>query len=212
MAPILSTDIEQYLHQLNLTQSANDSVGRLMEERAEHDNFPIIGPVVGTLLELLTRSAQATRVLELGSGFGYSALFFGRGVGQGGSVTLTDTSSSLLEEARQFLAQEQNDCLFEYLQGDALELAGAIDGPFDIIFNDIDKEFYPDVPERAVSLLRPGGLLITDNALWNGDVLDPQDAAARGVAEYNNMMYSHSSFRTSIIPVRDGLTISLRVQ
>lgn len=212
MVPILSPNIEQYLNQLNNQQASNDALGQVMEERAARDDFPIIGPVVGSLLELLARTARASRVLELGSGFGYSALFFGRGVGQRGTVTLTDTNSALLDEARQFLTQEPNGCVFEYLQGDALELAASLEGPFDIIFNDIDKEFYPEVPERALSLLRPGGLLITDNALWNGDVLDPQDAAARGVADYNRMMYSHSSFQTSIIPLRDGLSISLRVQ
>lgn len=211
MTQILSPELQQYLQKLSDQQSANDSLGRQMENRAARDDFPIIGPVVGSLLEILSRSAAATRVLELGSGFGYSALFFGRAVGTAGSVTLTDTDAALLEEARQFLAQDQNGCRYEFLHGDALELAATLDGPFDLIFNDIDKEHYPDVPERALELLRPGGLLVTDNALWNGDVLNPEDAAARGVASYNSIVYSHSGFRTSIIPLRDGVAVSQKI-
>ncbi len=212
MTPILHTEIEQYLLQLNNQQSSHDTIGRKMEQRAARDDFPIVGPIVGTFLELLARSARATRVLELGSGFGYSALFFGRAVGAGGTVTLTDTSPALLEEAQQFLAQARNECVFEYLHGDALELVATLEGPFDVVFNDIDKEYYPEVPQHAFSLLRPGGLLITDNALWNGDVLKPTDAAAGGVASYNSLVYSHPGFQTSIIPLRDGIAVSQKMQ
>lgn len=210
MKPIVDHGIEQYLLELHNTHLTPDELQGRMERRAAQDNFPIVGPLVASLLGMLARLVQATRVLELGSGFGYSALFFGRALGASGSVTLTDTSTALLEEAESFLAQSACGCRFEFLDGDALELLSQLTGPYDIIFNDVDKEQYPVVPELVLPFLRPGGLLITDNALWNGDVIDPPDAAAQGVAQYNAQVYSRPELETVILPIRDGLAISRR--
>ena len=84
-------------------------------------------------------------------------------------------------------------------------------GVFDIVFNDVDKEQYPQVMDKAAAALRPGGLLISDNMLWYGSVLDPDaaDAATRGVCELTRMLYESDEFQTVMLPLRDGVTVSI---
>jgi caffeoyl-CoA O-methyltransferase len=206
---IVHPSIEKYLAGI---QPARDAVLIDMEAEATRRDFPAVGPQVGALLGLLTRASGARRVLELGSGFGYSAVWFARGLPPGGEVHLTDTSAELLESARSYLARAG---LLERARlhvGEALEVARGLAGPFDVVFNDIDKERYPEVVAPALRLLRPGGLLITDNALWYGRVAEPsrRDAATRGVRAYNRAVLSHPELDTVILPLRDGLAVSVK--
>ncbi|MCP5104824.1 MAG: O-methyltransferase, partial [bacterium] len=101
----------------------------------------------------------------------------------------------------------------EFRVGDALELLAKEKGPYDLIFNDVDKEFYPDVIEPVYRLLRKGGLFITDNALWHGRVSRPAqypEKATAAVLEFNARLKVHTGFLTSILPLRDGISISIR--
>ena len=95
--------------------------------------------------------------------------------------------------------------------GDGLEIIDRIGGEFDIVFNDIDKEQYPLVPAKLPSLLRPGGLFVSDNMLWYGSVLDPdpQEASTRGVRELTRRLYESDEFETVLLPLRDGVTVSI---
>ncbi|HXG60550.1 MAG TPA: O-methyltransferase [Planctomycetota bacterium] len=175
-----------------------------LERRAAETRFPIIGPLVGALCELLARSIGARRVLELGSGFGYSAWWFAR---SGARVVLTEYDARNLEIARRLLGA--SDC--EYHAGDALEILPRLEGEFDLIFCDIDKADYPRAWKAALPRLRKGGLFVTDNVFWHGEVLSSQpDADARGVLEYNRLAFSTPGVRTSIVPLRDGVAVSLK--
>jgi predicted O-methyltransferase YrrM len=175
-----------------------------LERWAAEMRFPIIGPLVGALCELLARSIGARRVLELGSGFGYSAWWFAR---SGARVVLTEYDARNLEIARRLLSA--SDC--EYHLGDALEILPRLEGEFDLIFCDIDKADYPRAWKAALPRLRKGGLFVTDNVLWHGEVLSSQpDADARGVLDYNRLAFSTPGVRTSIIPLRDGVAVSLK--
>ncbi len=208
MIPVVDQRIERYLAELH---SERDPVLTEMERLAEELAFPIVGPQVGALLYILTRSSRAKRVLELGSGFGYSALFFANAVGPSGRVVLTDTDRENRSRAHRFLTKARLEDRIQFRVGDALELATSLRGRFDIVFNDIDKEQYPLVPDAAAKLLRPEGLLITDNALWGGCVAeDPNaDEATRGVRRYNELMARDPRYTTVILPLRDGLSVSL---
>ena len=95
--------------------------------------------------------------------------------------------------------------------GDGLEILDTIGGEFDVVFNDIDKEHYPRVIDRAAAALRPGGLLISDNMLWFGTVLEdaPTDATARGVKELTRLLHESDEFQTVLLPLRDGVTVSI---
>ncbi len=206
---IIDPEIDRYLHELS---SPADPVLREMEVLAAERSFPIVGPQVGRLLFVIARAISARRVIELGSGFGYSAYWFAGAVGPEGRVVLTESSPERAAEARRFLARGGLAERTQIEIGDALEIAGRVEGDFDIVFNDIDKERYPEVLPRACALLRPGGLLICDNMLWFGTVLEerPQQASTTGVQTLTRLLRESDEFETVVLPVRDGVSISVR--
>jgi caffeoyl-CoA O-methyltransferase len=206
---IVTQPIEAYLEAL-AGPPADEPVRVAMERLAAERGFPIVGPHVGRLLSILARTLGARRVLELGSGFGYSAYWFARAVGEGGEVHCTELSADNRDQALSFLGQAGLGQRVTYHLGDALELARSQpDGTFDLVFNDVDKELYPQTVELAVKLLRPGGLFITDNALWKGRVTAPAEAdeTTRAVLEFNRLVTDHPALETVIVPLRDGLAI-----
>jgi predicted O-methyltransferase YrrM len=204
---IVDPQIDRYLHDL---ANPDDAVLREMELVAAERSFPIVGPQVGRLLYVLARTIDARRVVELGSGFGYSAYWFARAVGPAGQVVLTEGSAERAAEAVEYLERGGLSDRVRVEVGDALELADRLEGEFDIVFNDIDKEQYPLVPDRAAGLLRPGGLLISDNMLWYGTVLDPdsQQESTRAVREMTRLLHETDEFETVLIPLRDGVSVS----
>jgi predicted O-methyltransferase YrrM len=205
---IVDPAIESYLHEL---ASPQDPVLREMEMLGAERSFPIVGPQVGRLLYILAAAISAKRIIELGSGFGYSAYWFAQAVGPSGQVILTDQSAEHAAEAESFLERGGMLDRVRIEVGDGLEIIDRIGGDFDIVFNDIDKERYPQVLDRAAAALRPGGLLISDNMLWFGTVLDdpPVDASTRGVQKLTSMLRESDDFRTVLIPLRDGVTVSI---
>ena len=183
-----------------------------MEAEAARREFPIVGPLVGSLLALLARAVGARAVLELGSGFGYSAFWFAQALGPEGRVTAFESDGENIRLARDYLARAGLEERVAFREGDALELIEAEAGPFDVVFNDIDKDAYPLVPPKALPLLRAGGLLVTDNALWYGRVAAPaEDSWTAGVQAYNRLVSSDPRLLTTIIPVRDGVAVSLKL-
>ncbi|MBI4161282.1 MAG: O-methyltransferase [Acidobacteria bacterium] len=205
---LLAPGIEDYLR--GLLPPADEVRGE-MEDLGRRRGFPIVGPLVGHLVFCLARSIEARSVFELGSGFGYSAYWFARAVGPGGRVYLTDRSRENLDQAREFLTRAGLADRTLFLEGDALEILPGHPGPFDILFNDIDKEDYPEVLPTAAPRLRPGGLLICDNMLWFGRVLTPDpDPATRGVRELTRRLIASPDFHTILLPVRDGVSVSLK--
>ena len=204
---IVDPAVDRYLRDL---ASPRDPILREMELVAAERDFPIVGPIVGRLLQLLCRAIRARRVIELGSGFGYSAYWLARGVGPAGRVVLTERSPEEGAEALEYL---RRGGLAERVQleiGDALEVIERIGGEFDLVFNDIDKADYPLVFDRAAAALRPGGLLVSDNMLWFGAVLDPEDndAETRGIRELTRLLHESDEFDTVLLPIRDGVTVS----
>jgi len=206
---IVFPSIERYLEGLD---GDRDTVLLEMEQLAAATDFPIVGPLVGRTLGLLARSIGARRVLELGSGFGYSALWFARSLPEDGELFLTDGSARQSEQAREFLRRGGVRCRVRYEVGDALEILDRIPGDFDIVFNDIDKEHYPAVFPKAVPRVRVGGYFLSDNMLWGGRVVsDRSHASTRGVVELTRLLLEAPSLFTVILPLRDGLSVSLRL-
>ncbi|MBD3162288.1 MAG: methyltransferase domain-containing protein [Candidatus Eisenbacteria bacterium] len=210
MGPMTSAGVEEYLAGLF---AERNPILREMEQIAAEREFPIVGPLVGGLLQVLSRTANARRILELGSGFGYSAFWFAGAISDPGEIVLTDVSAENLEEAERFLARGRFPHRFERYRGDALDRLRREGDPWDVIFCDIDKHAYPDAIEPAVERLRPGGLLIFDNMLWSGRVFEsagPGDRATEGVRAAGRKLAAHPALWTTLIPLRDGVSVSVR--
>jgi predicted O-methyltransferase YrrM len=205
---LVHPEIEAYLARL---AAHGDPVLAEMEKLGDQRDFPIVGPQVGRLLEVAARSCGARRVLELGSGFGYSAFWFLRAVGPEGTVLLTEGSVERAREAEEFLTRGGFAGRFRIEVGDGLDIAAALTGPFDVVFCDVDKHDYPRALPLARRLLRTGGLFITDNMLWDGKVLVPDDRQTRGVLELTRELYAAKDFVTTLVPIRDGLTVALKL-
>ena len=207
---LVTPAVDRYLTTL---AGHDDPVLAEMERIGAQRDFPIVGPQVGRMLEVAARACGAKRVLELGSGFGYSAYWFLRAVGAGGTVILTEGSADRAKEAEAFLTRGGFAGRFRIEVGNGLTIAASLDGPFDVVFCDVDKKDYPQALPIARRLLRPGGLFITDNMLWDGKVLAPapDDATTRGVLELTEALYTAPDFVTTLVPLRDGVTVAVRV-
>lgn len=207
MPPILDSAIEHYLDGL---LPDRDDVLTEMEAYASSHKVPIIGPACGRLLYQFTRLIGARRVFEMGSAIGYSTLWLARAVGESGSVFYTDGDPENARRAKAYLERAGVANRVQILVGDAFERLDTVEGPFDLIFNDVDKHQYPLVFEKALPRIRPGGLLITDNALWHGHVARKaakDDADTRGIQRFNELIYSSPQLFTTLIPLRDGFAV-----
>ena len=188
-----------------------------MEAEGAERDFPIIGRLVGVAVELLARSIGAERVFELGSGFGYSAYWFARAVGPRGEVHATDGDPANEPKARDYLSRAGLADPIRWHVGDAVENLRAVEGEFDVVNNDIDKEGYPDAWRAARERIRLGGLYLCDNVLWSGAVADPTGDHGRdakttsAILEHNRMIAEDERFASSIVPTRDGVFVALRV-
>lgn len=185
-----------------------------MEARAAREGFPIIGPACGQWCYLVARMTGARRVFELGSGYGYSTWWFARAVREngGGVVHHVVWDADLSVQARGHLERLGLADQVEFHIGEAVETLRRTPGPFDLIFNDIDKEQYPASLPVIAEKLRPGGVLIIDNMLWGGRIFDPADRAAsvEGVREFTRRISTDPGWIVALAPVRDGLIIALR--
>ena len=187
---------------------------RAMEELASRTDFPIIGPAAGHFCYLMARLTGARSVFELGSGFGYSTAWFARAIAEngGGVVHHVVWDADLSARARTHLDVLGLGHLVQFHVGEAVATLQAADGPFDLVFNDIDKAGYPASLSVIAAKLRPGGLLITDNLLWHGRVLDDTDESpdTAGVRELTRLVTTDPSWTASIVPIRDGLLVARR--
>lgn len=207
--PLLPDDLSRYLE--SLVPERPPELTR-MEVEARQADFPIIGPACGHLCYQIARMTGARRVFELGSGFGYSTAFFARAVSEngGGVVHHVVWDEKLSARARAHLSALGLDGVVEYHVGEAIETLRAVEGPFDLIFNDIDKEGYPASLPVIESKLRPGGTLIIDNMLWSGKIFDDADQSPEtvGVREFTRLITASDRWTSSLVPIRDGLIVA----
>jgi predicted O-methyltransferase YrrM len=185
-----------------------------MEAYAQAHGFPIIGPSSGYFCYQVARMIGARRIFELGSGYGYSTAWFARAVREngGGVVHHVVWDDQLSAMARGHLGRLGFDDLVQYTVGEAVQALRGTAGPFDLIFNDIDKAGYPDSLAVIIEKLRPGGVLIIDNMLWHGGIFDQADQSpeTQGVREVTRMLATDQGWISSLIPIRDGLIVAMR--
>lgn len=201
--------IHSYLEQIT---PARPPLLREMESYAAENDFPIIGPLVGRFLYQMALTTKARRIMELGSGFGYSAYWFSLAMKGKGHITMTDTNLKNKRRALEYFKKGGLQSQFEFKVGDALKTFRKLEGPFDIIFSDIDKEDYPSTIDLAAARLKKGGLFITDNLIWSGKVMDKtQDKLTRAIVGFTGALYRDSRFFTTVLPLRDGISVSTRL-
>ncbi len=192
--------------------SSSDPVLKEMEQYAAENGFPIIGPMVGPFLRQLAVIIKARRIFEMGSGYGYSAYWFAGGMDDQGKIICTEGSDVNRQKALGYLKRGGFEKMIDYQVGDALEIIRQFDGPFDIILNDIDKDGYPEAFDLAMARLRPGGIFITDNVLWSGRILsDKPDKTTKAILEFNRKLFESPGALSSIIPIRDGLGMAVKL-
>jgi caffeoyl-CoA O-methyltransferase len=185
-----------------------------MEAWAREHGFPIVGPAAGYFCYQIARMTGARRVFELGSGYGYSTAWFASAVKEngGGTVYHVVWDQVLSDRARTHLGRMGFDGLVEYRVAEAIDTLRETPGPFDLIFDDIKKECYPESLPVIAEKLRPGGVLIVDNALWNGRVFDPGDdsPSTEGIREFTAAITADPTWITSLVPIRDGLLVAYK--
>jgi predicted O-methyltransferase YrrM len=212
---ILDDRITEYLR--DLLVPAADEVRGEMEAVAEENGFPIVGPIVGRTLELLARTIGARRVLEMGSGYGYSAFWFANAVGDGGEVHMTEGDPANQEKALSYLERAGLADRVHSHVGNALEIIDELQGDFDVVFCDIDKGDYPEAWEKAKGRIRPGGLYLCDNVLWSGRVAekdvteDVRPGWTEAIRQHNRAIAQDEEYVSTIIPIRDGVMTALRL-
>ncbi|MBM64063.1 MAG: methyltransferase [Acidobacteria bacterium] len=210
---IVTPEIEAYLSTL-VTRSS--LLERVAAEGARLD-LPIIDSAVGRLLETMVMATSARNVLEIGTANGYSALWLAQSLPADGRLISIELDRSRAQLARDHFTEAGLENRASVMVGDSALLIHKIAGPFDLIFNDGDKRQYPQLLDRLVKLLRPGGVLITDNVLWDGEVVpglvslpNRSTEETKAIATYNQRLATDARLVTSFLPLRDGVAMSIR--
>lgn len=209
MGGITAGPVEDYLYSM---LPPRDEVLSEIEAEAAKRNIPIVGPVVGRILQQLAIMIGAKTVFEMGSAVGYSTIWWARAVGKDGRVFYTDGDRKNATEARKYFERAGVADRITVGVGDALELLSEQKQEFDIIFCDVDKEDYPRVIRLAVPRLRKGGLFVTDNVLWSGRVADKKNTepSTKAILEFNRLLYGSPDLFVTILPVRDGVAVAVK--
>ena len=183
-----------------------------METHGIKSNFPLIGPLVGRILYQLTKMNKAKKVFEMGSGYGYSAFWFALALPEDGIVHITDLSSKNTELAKQFFTKGNLIHKAKIHTGNAIDILNKEEGPFDIILIDLDKEQYPKALEAAKAKLKLGGLIIADNLLWFGRVLEKNgEPSTEAIKKFTQTLFNDCSFISTLLPVRDGIGVAYKI-
>ncbi len=214
MGTLVPDAIERYLGSLNRVGSpVLDDIARGNEQRG----LPLVDAEVGALLRVLATAIGATRILEIGTAIGYSGIWLAGALPPGGTLITMEMDPARADEARANFSRAGLSDRVSVIVGDANLKLAKLAGPFDLIFQDGAKSLYPVMLDRLAALLRPGGILITDNVLWDGEVVpgflekpvrDDQDT--RAIAEYNQRLAAHPALMTATVPLRDGVSISVK--
>lgn len=211
MADLSYDKVQEYL--ISLVPPREPEL-QAMEEYAEKHDFPIIGPACGYYCYQLARLINARSIFELGSGYGYSTAWFAKAVKEngGGVVHHTVWDEELSKRAAGHLSALGRGDVVRYHMAEAVATLRETDGPFDIIFNDIDKEGYPDSLPIIKEKLRSGGVLIIDNMLWSGKVYDEanKDKSTEAIRRFTREITSDPDWIVSLTPVRDGMIVAYK--
>ncbi len=207
---IVYEEIDDYIDGL---ANRGDPALRAVERQGEAEGWPIVGAAEGSFLHVLARSIRARRILELGTAIGYSGTWLARALPDDGELVTVEHDPETASIARKNLEKTGVAPKVKILVGDAQGILKDLKGPFDYIFNDIDKAGYPAVLEPAIERLRVGGLLVTDNVLWHGDVArKDRSSETQAIRTYNERLSKDPRMIAAIVPLRDGVSVALKIR
>ena len=213
MAHFIPEELETYVtdHSENepelLRQLSRETYQKILQPRM------LSGHYQGRLLSLLSKLVKPRNILEIGTYTGYSALCLAEGIQPSGALHTIDINEELFDFQRKYFDKSgYGKQIFQHL-GNALEIIPNLDMTFDLIFIDADKENYPNYFRTVINKLNVGGVMLSDNVLWSGKVTEPlkgDDYATKALLEYNALLKEDNRLETVLLPIRDGLTISLK--
>ncbi len=166
------------------------------------------GPVQGKLLQLISTLLRPSRILEIGTYTGYSAICMARGLTDGGKLITLEVNDELNKVSSAFFCKAGLEDKIQRINGNAIDIIPTLDETFDLAFIDGEKEEYVEYYRLILPKLATGGIIIADNVLWYGKVLEPgknQDPATRGIEAFNSLVTQDPAVENFLLPLRDGL-------
>ena len=207
----LSEDLEHYLVQ------HSESEPELLQALSRETHMKVIQPRMitghfqGRVLSLFSHMIAPKRILEIGTYTGYSALCLAEGLGKDGSLQTIEVNPELAAIQKKYFEKSPYKSQIKAHLGNALEIIPTLEGPFDLVFIDAEKKQYDAYFEAVIKVSRPGTIILSDNVLWTGKVvapLDPKDKTTKALLAYNKKLATDKRVQTSLLPIRDGLTLS----
>ncbi len=206
----LPEEINQYTH--NHTQPESELLQRLNRETHTKVITPrmLSGHLQGRTLAMLSHMIKPSRILEIGTYTGYSAICLTEGMADDGKLITLDKNEELEEMVRKYFAEAGVEERIEFLLGEAMELIPDIEGPFDMVFIDADKENYYNYFKLVFDKVRSGGFIIADNVLWSGKVVKSDnkiDKDTQAIIDFNRLVHEDDRVENVLFPIRDGLMV-----
>ena len=202
--------LERYIRENSTPQGeVLDWLERESWLRTSHGRM-VAGPEVGALLNLLVRELRPRRVLELGTFTGYSTIWMASALPEGGRLDTLEINDELEDLIREAFRRAGVADRVRLIIGDALDVLPMVDETYDLVYIDANKRDYVAYYQAVIDLVRPGGLIVADNVLWDGKVCagkPPRDQQTRGILAFNDLVAGDTRVENFILPLRDGLNI-----
>ena len=204
----------------NYAKDHSCSETKLLSQLRRETELKCINPIMlsgeyqGRLLSLISKIKQPKKILEIGTFTGYATLCLAEGLETSGKIYTIDKNEELIKIQNKYFSKSKYHKNIIQYTGDALEIIPKINSKFDLIFLDADKESYNKYLEIIIPKLNKKGILISDNVLWHGKVLSDkknQDKVTKGIDTFNKDLVENKNFQTFMLPIRDGLSISIKL-
>ena len=204
----------------NYAKDHSCSETKLLSELRRETELKCINPIMlsgeyqGRLLSLISKIKQPKKILEIGTFTGYATLCLAEGLETSGKIYTIDKNEELIKIQNKYFSKSKYHKNIIQYTGDAVEIIPKINSKFDLIFLDADKENYNKYLEIIIPKLNKKGILISDNVLWHGKVLSDkknQDKVTKGIDTFNKDLVENKNFQTFMLPIRDGLSISIKL-
>lgn len=205
MITLVDQKIEDYA--VAKSEPTEKLLHELVEETYRRVEMPqmLTGPIEGRFLKMMVQVTNARRILEIGMYTGYSALSMAEGLPEDGELFTCDINPIVIEIAKSYFARSKHGKKIQVLEGPALDSIKKVKGPIDLCFIDADKPNYLNYYEAVLPLLRTGGVILVDNVLWSGRVLNPSDESDHAICQLNDLVAKDERVDRVLLPIRDGI-------